>query len=59
MIDDTPDVRVRAVPPVDGCRARAGFWLVVAVYTLVMPGWTLPIPLYALWAPSRPTAALA
>ncbi|WP_329360778.1 MFS transporter [Streptomyces sp. NBC_01483] len=52
MIDDiTPNVRVQTVPPVDGRRARAGFWLVAAVYTLVMLGGTLPIPLYALWAP--------
>ncbi|WP_328688706.1 hypothetical protein OHA74_50105 [Streptomyces phaeochromogenes] len=59
MIDDTPDVRVRVVPTVGGRRARVGFWFVVAVYTRVVPGGTLPIPLYALWAPSRPTAALA
>ncbi|GAA2428042.1 hypothetical protein GCM10010191_46260 [Actinomadura vinacea] len=52
MIDSiTPDVRAQAVPPVDGRRARTGFWLVAAVYTLVMLGGTLPIPLYALWAP--------
>ncbi|WP_371650930.1 MFS transporter [Streptomyces mirabilis] len=52
MIDDiASDVRAQAVPPVDGRRARAGFWLVAAVYTLVMLGGTLPIPLYALWAP--------
>ncbi|MEU9363994.1 MFS transporter [Streptomyces avermitilis] len=52
MIDDiTPDVRVQGVPSVDGRRTRAGFWLVAAVYTLVMLGGTLPIPLYALWAP--------
>lgn len=52
MIDDiASDVRSQAVPPVDGRRARAGFWLVAAVYTLVMLGGTLPIPLYALWAP--------
>ena len=52
MIDNiAPDGRIQAVPPVDGRRARAGFWLVAAVYTLVMLGGTLPIPLYALWAP--------
>ncbi|MFE3409993.1 MFS transporter [Streptomyces mirabilis] len=52
MIDDiASDVRAQAVPPVDGRRARAGFWLVAAVYTLVTLGGTLPIPLYALWAP--------
>ncbi|MFD4232619.1 MFS transporter [Streptomyces sp. NPDC058545] len=52
MIDDiAPEVRAPAVPPFDGRRARAGFWLVAAVYTLVMLGGTLPIPLYALWAP--------
>ncbi|WP_406502507.1 MFS transporter [Streptomyces sp. NBC_01602] len=52
MIDNiAPDGRIQAVPPVDGRRARAGFWLVAAVYTLVMLGGTLPLPLYALWAP--------
>src|SRR5690348_627291 len=52
MIDDiASDVRAQAVPPVDGRRARAGFWLVAAVYTLVMLGGALPIPLYALRAP--------
>ncbi|MGW4914490.1 MFS transporter [Streptomyces sp. NPDC004270] len=52
MIDDiASDVRVQAVPPADGRRTRAGFWLIAAVYTLVMLGGTLPIPLYALWAP--------
>ncbi|MEU7245878.1 MFS transporter [Streptomyces sparsogenes] len=45
------DVRVRAVPPVGGRRLRARFWLVAAVYTVVMLGGTLPIPLYVLWAP--------
>lgn len=33
-----PDGHVQAVPPVDGRRARAGFWLVAAVDTLVMLG---------------------
>lgn len=34
MIDNiAPDGRIQAVPPVDGRRARAGFWLVAAVYT--------------------------
>jgi MFS family permease len=52
MIDDiASDVRAQAVPSVDGRRARAGFWLVAAVYTLVMLGGTLPMPLYALWVP--------
>ncbi|MET7898466.1 MFS transporter [Streptomyces mirabilis] len=52
MIDDiASDVRAQAVPSADGRRARAGFWLVAAAYTLVMLGGTLPIPLYALWAP--------
>ncbi|WP_199923238.1 MFS transporter [Streptomyces sp. NRRL S-813] len=52
MINDiAPDIRTHVVPPVDGRRARAGFWLVAAVYTLVMLGGTLPIPLYAFWAP--------
>ncbi|WP_329567502.1 MFS transporter [Streptomyces sp. NBC_01361] len=52
MIDDiASDVRAQAVPSPDGRRARAGFWLVAAVYALVMLGGTLPIPLYALWAP--------
>ena len=52
MINDVaPDVRTHVVPPVHGRRARAGFWLVAAVYTLVMLGGTLPIPLYAFWAP--------
>ncbi|GHJ99392.1 hypothetical protein SY2F82_11900 [Streptomyces sp. Y2F8-2] len=45
------DVRVRAVPPAGGRRSRAGFWLVAAVYAVVMLGGTLPIPLYVLWAP--------
>ncbi|MFF1746363.1 MFS transporter [Streptomyces mirabilis] len=52
MIDDiASDVRAQAVPSADGRRAGAGFWLVAAVYTLVMLGGTLPIPLYALWVP--------
>lgn len=51
IVDIASDVRAQAVPPVDGRRAHAGFWLVAAVYTLVMLGGTLPIPLYALWAP--------
>jgi MFS family permease len=52
MIDDiASDVRTQDVPSADGSRARARFWLVAAVYTLVMLGGTLPIPLYALWAP--------
>ncbi|MFF0043417.1 MFS transporter [Streptomyces mirabilis] len=52
MIDDiASDVHAQAVPSADGRRARAGFWLVAAAYTLVMLGGTLPIPLYALWAP--------
>ncbi|GHF00414.1 hypothetical protein GCM10014715_65690 [Streptomyces spiralis] len=35
MINDiAPDGRTHVVPPVDGRRARAGFWLVAAVYTL-------------------------
>ncbi|MEU6034195.1 MFS transporter [Actinomadura sp. NPDC047616] len=34
-----------------GRRVRIGFWLVAAVYALVMLGGTLPIPLYAFWAP--------
>lgn len=52
MINDiAPDGRAHVGPPVDGRRARAGFWLVAAVYTLVMLGGTLPIPLYAFWAP--------
>ncbi|WP_326772764.1 MFS transporter [Streptomyces sp. NBC_01445] len=51
MIDDiAPGVRAQAVPSADGRRARAGFWLVAAVYALVMLGGTPPIPLYALWA---------
>ncbi|MEU1666304.1 MFS transporter [Streptomyces sparsogenes] len=45
------EVRVRAVRSVGGRRSRAGFWLVAAVYTVVMLGGTLPIPLYVLWAP--------
>ncbi|GAA1146103.1 MFS transporter [Streptomyces javensis] len=45
------DVRVRTVPPGGGRRSRAGFWLVAAVYTVVMLGGTLPIPLYVFWAP--------
>ncbi|WP_275561243.1 MFS transporter [Streptomyces sp. 5-6(2022)] len=57
MIDDiapevrTPDSRTPAVPPGGGRGARGGFWLVAAVYTLVMLGGTLPIPLYVFWAP--------
>ncbi|MFE9355192.1 hypothetical protein ACFYPB_13575 [Streptomyces olivaceoviridis] len=46
-----PDVRAHVGPPSDGRRARAGFWLVAAVYALVVLGGTLPIPLYALRAP--------
>ena len=30
---------------------RTGFWLVAAVYGLVMLGGTLPVPLYAFWGP--------
>ncbi|WP_406470720.1 MFS transporter [Streptomyces hirsutus] len=52
MIDNVAsDVRQQAVSPVDGRRQRTGFWLVAAVYMLVMLGGTLPIPLYAFWAP--------
>ncbi|GGX68935.1 MFS transporter [Streptomyces minutiscleroticus] len=52
MIDNAAsDVRAPAVTPVGGRRARVGFWLTAAVYTLVMLGGTLPIPLYAFWAP--------
>ncbi|MGW5494389.1 hypothetical protein [Streptomyces olivaceoviridis] len=46
-----PDVRTHVGPPSDGRRARAGFWLVAAVYALVVLGGTLPIPLYAFRAP--------
>nr|WP_173867996.1 MFS transporter [Streptomyces albus] len=49
--DIAPDGRTELVPPVAGRRARAGFWLVAAVYALVMLGGTLPIPLYVFWAP--------
>ncbi|MFI6933384.1 MFS transporter [Streptomyces sp. NPDC050287] len=52
MIDKVAsDVRTQAVSPVDGRGPRAGFWLVAAVHLLVMLGGTLPIPLYAFWAP--------
>ncbi|MGW1561906.1 MFS transporter [Streptomyces sp. NPDC002144] len=52
MIDKVAsDVRTQAGSPVDGRGPRAGFWLIAAVYMLVMLGGTLPIPLYAFWAP--------
>jgi predicted MFS family arabinose efflux permease len=52
VIDDMAlGVPTQAVTPGGGLRARAGFWLVAAVYALVMLGVTLPIPLYAFWAP--------
>jgi len=37
--------------PTAPVRTRVGFWLVAAVYALVMLGGTLPIPLYVIWAP--------
>ncbi|MGW0819355.1 MFS transporter [Streptomyces viridiviolaceus] len=49
--DSAPVPHRRAVSPFDAPRTRAGFWLVAAVYTLVMMGSTVPIPLYVLWAP--------
>jgi MFS family permease len=52
MIEEiAPGTETRADPPFDAPRTRAGFWLVAAVYTLVMLGSTLPVPLYVLWAP--------
>ncbi|MFD6281326.1 MFS transporter [Streptomyces sp. NPDC060209] len=49
--DTTPDpttatdIRPTAPP------SRLGFWLTAVVYGLVMLGGTLPVPLYAFWAP--------
>jgi predicted MFS family arabinose efflux permease len=48
MIDENPP---GIGAPVAALRQRTGFWLVAAVYALVMLGGTLPIPLYTLWAP--------
>ncbi|MFD7721293.1 MFS transporter [Streptomyces sp. NPDC059814] len=38
-------------PSTAAARASVGFWLVAAVYALVMLGGTLPVPLYVFWAP--------
>ncbi|WP_234315483.1 MULTISPECIES: MFS transporter [unclassified Streptomyces] len=52
MIDNVATAaRTPAAPPAEGRRPRAGFWLTAAVYMLVMLGGTLPVPLYAFWAP--------
>lgn len=52
MLEESdPGSRTPPGPAFDAPRTRAGFWLVAAVYTLVMLGSTLPIPLCVLWAP--------
>ncbi|HEY0814895.1 MAG TPA: MFS transporter [Pseudonocardia sp.] len=44
----TPTDRTRSASP-SRRRRRNGFWLVAAVYALVMLGGTLPVPLYTFW----------